>query len=294
MVKQMHIVDAEACNGDGLCVEVCPENAIELVDEVASTVEGRAEHCICCGQCVAVCPTEALQVRALAAGDFRRLTRPDVGYDEFYDFLRSRRSVRVFKDKPVDRADIDKILAAAATAPMGFPPHTTEVVVINEKHELENLLSELIRHFDSMIKTFSSPIGRAMVRLSVGAETYNELKVHVIEKARYANELHRRDGTDRYMYRAPVVMLFHGNRWGMSYQENAHLVCHHSMLAAASLGLGTTIIGMIPPVVDRDAALRERYGIPKDNRVVTSLIIGHPKYRYRQSIRRDLAGVVYH
>jgi hypothetical protein len=96
------------------------------------------------------------------------------------------------------------------------------------------------------------------------------------------------------MYRAPVVMLFHGSRWGMSYQENAHLVCHHSMLAAASLGLGTTIIGMIPPVVDRDAALRERYGIPKDNRVVTSLIIGHPKYRYRQSIRRDLAGVVYH
>jgi hypothetical protein len=63
------------------------------------------------------------------------------------------------------------------------------------------------------------------------------------------------------------------------------------MLAALSLGLGTTIIGKIPPVVERSKELRSRYGIPKDNRVLTSLILGHPKYRYRQGIRRDLAGV---
>ena len=77
----------------------------------------------------------------------------------------------------------------------------------------------------------------------------------------------------------------------MSYEENAHLVCHHSMLAAVSLGLGTTIIGLIPPIVDRSKVLRKRYGIPKENKVMTSLILGHPKYRYKKSIRRDLAGV---
>jgi ferredoxin len=287
-------VDSDACTGDGLCVNVCPENAIELVNDTASTVEGRAEHCLFCGQCVAVCPTEALHVSTLEADDFQRLNAPQFGYDEFYDFLRSRRSVRVFKDRPVSREKIDQILAAASTAPMGFPPHTTEIVVINEKNEIDHLRSELIRHYDSMVKTFSNPIGRAMVRLNVGAETYNMLKVHVIETARYANELYRRDGTDRYMYHAPLVMLFHGSRWGLSYQQNAHLVCHHAMLAALSLRLGTTIIGLIPPVVDRNAGLRERYDIAKDNRVLTSLIIGHPKYRYRQSIRRDLASVVYH
>lgn len=69
-------------------------------------------------------------------------------------------------------------------------------------------------------------------------------------------------------------------------EENAHLVCHHAMLASVSLGLGTTIIGMIPPVVDRSKLLRERYGIPKENRVVSSLILGYPKHRYRQGIRR--------
>jgi NAD-dependent dihydropyrimidine dehydrogenase PreA subunit len=90
------------------------------------------------------------------------------------------------------------------------------------------------------------------------------------------------------------LTMFHGNRWTMSYEENAHLVCHHSMLAALSLGLGSTIIGLIPPVVDRSKFLRDRYGIPKDNKVLTSLVLGYPKYKYRCSIRRDLAGVKFH
>ena len=54
--------------------------------------------------------------------------RRSFGYDEFFEFLKSRRSVRVFKDKPVERDVITKILNAAATAPMGIPPSTTETV----------------------------------------------------------------------------------------------------------------------------------------------------------------------
>ncbi len=63
------------------------------------------------------------------------------------------------------------------------------------------------------------------------------------------------------------------------------------MLAAVSLGLGSTIIGLIPPIVEHSKVLRERYGIPKDNKVLTALILGYPRYKYKKSIRRDLAGV---
>jgi nitroreductase len=230
-------------------------------------------------------------MRTIPEADFTRLERSSVGYEQFHNFLRTRRSVRLFKDKAVAREDIDKILLAAATAPMGFPPHTTEVVVIDEPGELEFLLESLVTHYDGLLKAFSSPIGRAFMRLATGAETYGELRNHVVGVATRANEEYRRDKTDRYLYGAPAVMIFHANRWAASYQENAHLVCHHAMLAALSLGLGTTIIGMIAPVVERSKELRSRYGIPKDNRVLTSLILGHPKYRYRRGIRRDLAGL---
>jgi ferredoxin len=291
VVKQLHLVDSETCNGDGLCVEVCPHGALELVDGSAATVESRAEFCIGCGQCVAVCPTEAMRLHAMPDEDFERLRRPSVDFDQFHEFLRTRRSVRLFKDREVAREDIDKILLAAATAPMGMPPHTTEVVVIDEVDELSFLLEALVNHYDGLIKSFSNPIGRMMIRLATGPETYGELRDHVVEAATYANEDYRRDGTDRYMYSAPALMIFHASRWGASYEESGHLVCHHAMLAALSLGLGSTIIGMIPPVVERSKELRARYGIPKDNRVLTSLILGHPKYRYRQGIRRQLAGV---
>ena len=294
MTEQLHLVNLESCRGDGICVEICPEDVLEMVDEKAATVESRADSCILCGQCVAVCPTESLEMPKLPMEDFQRLGKRPFGYEEFVEFLRLRRSVRVFKDKPVEREVIAKILEAAATAPMGIPPHATEVVVIDRRDELDFLLAELVKDYDFLVKGFSNPLTRAMIRLNAGAEDFHTLKHFIVDVARHANEVYQRDGGDGYMRGAPVLMLFHGNRWTMSYEENAHLICHHSMLAAVSLGLGTTIIGLIPPIVDRSKVLRQRYGIPKENKVLTSLILGYPKYKYRRGIRRDLAGVQYH
>ena len=65
MNGQLHVVNLETCNGDGICAEVCPENTLQVVDKKAATVENRVESCISCGQCVAVCPTESLQMPQL-------------------------------------------------------------------------------------------------------------------------------------------------------------------------------------------------------------------------------------
>jgi ferredoxin len=291
MAEKLHLVNMETCSGDGICVEICPENILELVDGRAVTVDARKDLCILCGQCVAVCPTESLRMPRLPMENFRKLEKQTFGYDEFFGFLKSRRSVRAFKDQPVEQNLIDKILDAAATAPMGLPPHTTEVLVIDRREEMDFLLKILVNDYTSMLKGFSNPLARSLIRLSAGAEDYLVLKNFILQVAQTANEAYQRDGTDLYMYNAPVLMLFHANRRSLSYEENAHLVCHHTMLAALSLGLGTTILGIVPPIVERSKVLRKRYGIPKENKVLTSLILGYPKYKYRKSIHRNLAGV---
>ena len=294
MAEQLHVVDTETCLGDGICAEICPEDILEMVDEKAATVEARADACILCGQCVAVCPTESMMMPQLPMEDFQRLPKAPFEYEQFFDFLKLRRSVRVFKDKPVEREVIQKILDAAATAPMGFPPHSTEIVVIDSREELDFLLEQLVNDYTKTLKAFSNPIGRTIVRLNAGAENYHSLKHDILRVASHANHVYRESGADNYMRGASVLMLFHGNRRALSYEENAHLICNYAMLAALSVGLGSTIIGLIPPVVDRSKLLRERYGIPKDNKVCTSLVVGYPKYKYRRGIRRDLAGVTYH
>jgi hypothetical protein len=155
----------------------------------------------------------------LPTEDFGDLSKLPFGYDEYLEFLKLRRSVRIFIDKPVERELIEKILEAASTAPMGMPPHSTEVVVIDQREELDFLLGEIVKDYTRTVKAFSNPIGRAIIRLSAGAEDYGVLKDYIVDLARYANDLYHRDGTDRYMYHAPVVMLFHGNRWAMSYHR---------------------------------------------------------------------------
>jgi ferredoxin len=291
MSDSLHIVEPTTCRGDGICVEVCPENVLAVVDGVASTVPERADACILCGQCVAVCPNEAISMQELPPDRFRDLAERTASYEDLHALMESRRSVRVFKDIPVEDETIDRLLHAASTAPMGLPPHSTGVVVITDREERELLLEKVVKEYTQIGKAMKSPAGRAMIRVFAGGENYRMLKNYIVDLSSYANTLYRHDGTDRYMYRAPAFFLFHADTRALAYEENAHIVCSCVMLAAQSLGLGSTVIGLVPPIVDQSKLLRARYGIPGGNRVVTSLAVGYPKYRYRKSILRDLAGV---
>jgi NAD-dependent dihydropyrimidine dehydrogenase PreA subunit len=58
------IVDLNLCDGDGVCVDVCPVNVFDLVD-----VDGekkaqptRSEDCIMCMACENSCPTTAIRI----------------------------------------------------------------------------------------------------------------------------------------------------------------------------------------------------------------------------------------
>jgi len=53
-------VDADLCNGCGTCVDMCPMEAIELVDDLARIDD---ERCIGCGVCAYHCPGEAMALR---------------------------------------------------------------------------------------------------------------------------------------------------------------------------------------------------------------------------------------
>jgi NAD-dependent dihydropyrimidine dehydrogenase PreA subunit len=51
------VVNKDECVGCGLCVDVCPNNAIKMVDGVAVI---DPDACIDCGACVGECPNGAI------------------------------------------------------------------------------------------------------------------------------------------------------------------------------------------------------------------------------------------
>lgn len=51
------VVDPEACTGCGICVDLCPEEAIDMDNGIAKIID---EKCSNCRTCVDECPTEAI------------------------------------------------------------------------------------------------------------------------------------------------------------------------------------------------------------------------------------------
>jgi NAD-dependent dihydropyrimidine dehydrogenase PreA subunit len=53
-------VDHTKCNGDAICVSICPVNVFELKDNKA--VQVREQDCFFCMACIAQCPEQAIEV----------------------------------------------------------------------------------------------------------------------------------------------------------------------------------------------------------------------------------------
>ena len=58
------IVDLNACEGAGVCAEVCPMNVYDMVevDDGKKASPARMDDCIMCMACVNACPTQAITV----------------------------------------------------------------------------------------------------------------------------------------------------------------------------------------------------------------------------------------
>lgn len=58
MIRKIIVIDAEKCNGCGLCVSACHEGAIGMRDGKAVLL--RDDYCDGLGDCLPVCPTDAI------------------------------------------------------------------------------------------------------------------------------------------------------------------------------------------------------------------------------------------
>jgi len=284
--------DPKLCRGDGVCVEVCPKDVLEVAGKVARVAEGRGVQCFGCGHCVAVCPNLAASLEGAPPMEFVPRVQGTVGIDALLPFLESRRSVRVFRDEPVERAMLDRIVKVAGSAPIGFDP-TTEITILDRREDIDRLAADARAAYAKLLKMHANPVARAVIRLKRGAETAHSMRSHVLGIVQDDNAQFAKTGDDRYLYRAPVVLLFHSNRWETAWQENALIVATYAMLAAHAMGLGTTLLSIIPPLFNNFPGMGAKWGFLEDDRVVIAMIAGHPKYKFRRAIRRRVKSVRY-
>jgi nitroreductase len=270
------------------CAEVCPCNIIGIAENHQPYfIEDRIPICLTCGQCMAACRSKAVTVKGLSYdNDFMELPENQVGYNSFMDFLANRRSVRNFKNKAIPDEALDKIVDAISFAPFGAEPGKMHVTVINNRKKIEAALPHIEKFLDDIVKWIENPIASFMIKWRNSREKFNTIKNNLYPIAKLGN--YKLKFGDRITRNAPALIIFHANKGAEEHTDNALIYSIYAMLSAHALGLGATMIGIVPNAINKVNQVREIFRIPKQHEAVMSLIIGCPKIKYKRAIKRKV------
>jgi nitroreductase/NAD-dependent dihydropyrimidine dehydrogenase PreA subunit len=272
---QKVMIDTEKCNKDGICVMACPTNVIRMdsPDEAPSPTPDFEAYCLKCGHCIAVCPTGAFSLDWLDADQcppVRKefaLSEPQVA-----QLLRRRRSIRSYKDKPVEREKLAKLLEMACYAPSAKNNQPWHWTVVQDPAETRRLAGLVIDWMRSAIKQNPEQAElRGFVRVVSAWDA----------------------GEERICRGAPHVIVVHGDKtYGFGAEDGA-LALSYLELYAPAIGLGSCWGGYFYSAVNAYPPLFEALGLPADHRAFGAVMVGYPKLKYQRLPLRNEPQVRY-
>lgn len=288
-------IDKDKCTVCGLCVKVCKGAPLFIEDKMVKVDHNRVFGCIACGQCMAVCPNKAIKVngRDMTTDDVIELPKFEdrANYESLKSLMLSRRSVRDYKKRRVEREIIEKILETSASAPNGLASSDVEVLVLDGNEKVEELTLDLINILKKNMWLFS-PIMLKIYRPFIGKETYDSLKTFASTAAEvYVNKYE--EGKNWLTYSVPLAMLFHASPY--ADPVDPYIPATYAMLTAQSLGLGSCMLG-IPNLLLNffGKKIKKKYGIPLKNKNGIMVIFGYPDIKYNSAIKRRFSNIKFY
>jgi len=283
-------VITKRCTGCGLCVEDCPAFVFELRDKKASVARG--DWCIGCGHCGAVCPEGAIRHEATALGKGPRPgTGPATAPEQLMLLLRERRSVRNYRNKPLPKKVLERIIEAGRYAPTGSNSQNVHYVVLTTPDEIDQIRTMAIAFYERIFKLVQNRFGPFLLRVFAGSRIVEKL-LESIPKLEYAKGL-MDQGEDRLFYGAPAVMVVHAESWDTCSAFNGAVALYNCSLMAHTLGVGCCFNGYLEGAVNNSRRIKRWLGIPRDHRCYGAMTLGYQKVRYQRLVERDPAKVVW-
>jgi nitroreductase/NAD-dependent dihydropyrimidine dehydrogenase PreA subunit len=266
--------DVSKCTRCGLCVQVC-------VGKVIHPETGSADraHCIRCGHCLAVCPESALSLGGVRG---EPIAARSIDPEAFEGLVRSRRSMRIFREGDIPRAVIDRILALLAYAPTGTNSRAVGVTVLATRPRVEEFVAAVMGFFTRAASILDNPVLRPFLGLALGRQTARKA---LSSARRYLSRYG--EGKDILAHGAPCVLVFHAPRSASTGEQDSVIAATTAALHAETLGLGSCFNGFIVYGLRSSRALRRGIGIPKEDRAYSSLLLGYPGLAYRRIPPRE-------
>jgi nitroreductase/Pyruvate/2-oxoacid:ferredoxin oxidoreductase delta subunit len=280
-------IDREKCNGCGLCLTVCPDRTITMVDGRA-TVSG--ERCFQCGHCLAVCPTGAVHVGAIdrQSLEFRtiHLEQSWLPWGEFdparlVQLLASRRSCRNYLEKPLSRDLLLDLVKAGTLAPSGTNSQKWTFTILANRAQVEELGGRIAAFFAKLNRLAAKPSARLASRL-FGGDALGRYYRNYYQTIEEGLKEWREQGRDLLFHGAAAVIVVGSAPGASCPAEDALLASQNILLTAHALGLGSCLIGFAVAALERQPALKESLGIPRGEKVYAVIALGWPAEKYQR------------
>jgi nitroreductase/NAD-dependent dihydropyrimidine dehydrogenase PreA subunit len=257
-------IDESKCKKDGFCVSDCPVKIIRLQggDGYPELVPGGDAVCLVCGHCVAVCPHGALSHERVPLEDCPPIEKGlTISEEQAVQFFRSRRSIRVYEERPVETEKVQRLIEIARYAPTGSNTQMVEWLAFNGKDKvnaLARLVADWIRHIvEKAPDTAPYPIER--LRLFLAAWDA---------------------GSDTILRSAPTVVIATAPEEVGNGIVDPTIALTYLELAAPTLGLGTCWAGLLRRALLASPSLRETVGLSDRYPHYYPMMLGYPKIKY--------------
>lgn len=285
-------IDNELCKKDGLCAMACPVAVIQQDEKVTvpKISDEHMERCIACGQCVAICRHGAISHSEFPATTIQAIPFEQMPTTEqVLTLLKTRRSIRAFRDKPLAKDTIERIIDGARFAPSGHNSQSTEFLVVQDSAVLNKVSAMVIEYLKFEIKRFANPLFRTMA-LAADRDLAESGLLEIPGFKRMVQMYE--SGDDPILNGAPVLLAFHARRTDGFGDVNAQLALQNASLVAHALGIGHFYTGWVlspgraPMARAWNRRMPNLLGIPSDNNLYGALALGYPIPKFKNMIER--------
>lgn len=259
-------VNEEKCIKCEQCIKACPAFVLKMGEKVPEQVANT--NCIACGHCVAVCPSGAIDnkktplSKQVEGNEFAKLNAEQAEH-----FLRSRRSIRNYKDQSVSRDKLTKLVDIARLAPTGSNSQGISFVVVEDKQLVKKAVELIIEMLEN------SPLSDAYKGLT---------------------GVYRKTGVDPILRGAPNLIMTTADSDFSGARGNSISSLTYLELFAPSLGLGTCWAGYFEYCASLvDSPLLKLFNIPEGKTITAAVMVGYPKYNYKRLVDRNPLEVTY-
>ncbi|MFQ6861026.1 MAG: nitroreductase family protein [Beduini sp.] len=256
MLKEHLIqIDKNLCIGCGQCIKDCPANNIALINKKAHI---KQQQCIKCGHCTAICPKKAVSMTGFNEPPIEFKEKTTVDSHQLMQALKTRRTIRQFKDQPISDEVIHQIIEAGRLTPTGSNAQDVSYIVLKDNlKDFERIAVRLFRRLLPVIKLIN--------------KTAREVPID----------------DDFFFKKAPAVILVISKS-----QINGALAASNMALMAESHGLGVLYSGFFAMAVKYSSKLRKQLQL-KHGKVITALVLGYPNVKYHRTAQKEEATIHY-